>query len=635
MRNSAPRHLHVNRWRSFALYALVAVCGDSTVATTAHAANSVAILGSPGCTHATIAGAIASASLGDVIVVSPGTYYENLGTISKNIRITSGTTKCTATATSGAIIDGSGGQIARTTANVRFTNITLQNGAATNGGLLEVSGGALTLVSAVLTNGVATDHGGCIYATGGTVNVEGASHLSNCEATSGNGGAIYGWSSDIWITDDSVLEYNYAGNEGGGVFSGQAMVTIDGQAELRENEAHGGGGICVYDSDVVVADYASIGPGNIAIGGGGGIAVQHTDGVSVFVEIMDHASVIGNEVTGGIGLGGGIGMFQNILTGLIYMNLEISDWATIDDNEAHSGGGVWAANGRITMTQASSIEDNRADSGAGISMLAGELDVNGGEFLRNIALSQAGGIFANDARLVLENSHFAGNLALAGDGGALLATGDESDVTIDNEPQWCSALFLGTNDYCSSFVGNLASGRGGAVFLGDGQADIEHTAFIGNLGNDGFAVFGDQASIDADNILIAENSGPAQFAAICTLNHMTLDHATVADNNGVGVRYKPGASGSVRHSIVWSNSGGLILNGSSNATNNILQSVAGGSHSGTINSNPQFVTIWRGDYRLASTSPAVDAATSGILHDLDRVIRPQGAANDLGAFEHY
>lgn len=34
-------------------------------------------------------------------------------------------------------------------------------------------------------------------------------------------------------------------------------------------------------------------------------------------------------------------------------------------------------------------------------------------------------------------------------------------------------------------------------------------------------------------------------------------------------------------------------------------------------------------------SPAIDAATSTILVDLDRVIRPQGAANDLGAFEYF
>ena len=274
---SAPRSPFIVRWRCFALCAFVVVCTDTAVATSAHAAGSVGILGTPGCSHATIADAIAAASPGDLILVRPGIYYENLGTISKNVRIASGNLSCSLKAASGATIDGSGSQIARINANVRFANITLQNGAATNGGLLEVSSGTLTLDSAVLEDGVA-DYGGCVYATGqsSSVHVEGASHLSNCDAVDGNGGAIYGWFSDIWITDDSILEYNYASNEGGAVFSGQAMLTIDGNAQLRANEAHGGGAICTFDSDLEVADYAQIGPDNVAEAAGGGIAVQHT-----------------------------------------------------------------------------------------------------------------------------------------------------------------------------------------------------------------------------------------------------------------------------------------------------------------------------------------------------------------------
>lgn len=236
---------------------------------------------------------------------------------------------------------------------------------------------------------------------------------------------------------------------------------------------------------------------------------------------------------------------------------------------------------------------------------------------------------------MLENSHFAGNLALDGDGGGVFATGDGSDVTINNEPQWCISVWLGANNYCSSFVGNLASDRGGALFLGDGTADIDHTAFVGNLANDGFAMFAEYASVDADNVLFADNSGPNTAAAVVATTNMTLDHATVAGNNGVGVRFAPIAAGQVRHSIVWSNVGGLVLGLGATATNNILQSVGGGLHWGTMFVNPQFATTLRGDYRLASTSPAIDAATSTILLDLDRVIRPQGVANDLGAFEYF
>lgn len=52
--------------------------------------------------------------------------------------------------------------------------------------------------------------------------------------------------------------------------------------------------------------------------------------------------------------------------------------------------------------------------------------------------------------------------------------------------------------------------------------------------------------------------------------------------------------------------------------------------------NPMFVDFAGGDYHLAAGSPAIDAGDPGATNavDYDGVMRPQGAHNDLGAFEH-
>ena len=65
-----------------------------------------------------------------------------------------------------------------------------------------------------------------------------------------------------------------------------------------------------------------------------------------------------------------------------------------------------------------------------------------------------------------------------------------------------------------------------------------------------------------------------------------------------------------------------------------------GSATGTISGDPKFVTYsptGTGDYRLQSTSPAVNKgiATSAPTTDILGVARPKGGAVDIGAYESY
>jgi hypothetical protein len=57
---------------------------------------------------------------------------------------------------------------------------------------------------------------------------------------------------------------------------------------------------------------------------------------------------------------------------------------------------------------------------------------------------------------------------------------------------------------------------------------------------------------------------------------------------------------------------------------------------GTINADPQFVNYTAGDYRVKSTSRAVNngLSTYAPSTDIANVARPQGGRYDIGAYEY-
>jgi hypothetical protein len=67
------------------------------------------------------------------------------------------------------------------------------------------------------------------------------------------------------------------------------------------------------------------------------------------------------------------------------------------------------------------------------------------------------------------------------------------------------------------------------------------------------------------------------------------------------------------------------------------QSTNPGGTGNLLGMDPKLVDAANGDFHLMSNSPAINAGdpTSAVTHDYDGTARPQGARNDIGAFEYH
>jgi hypothetical protein len=99
-----------------------------------------------------------------------------------------------------------------------------------------------------------------------------------------------------------------------------------------------------------------------------------------------------------------------------------------------------------------------------------------------------------------------------------------------------------------------------------------------------------------------------------------------------------GLSIKATNNILYPTDGGAYLQKGSNATgdHNLFfgNGAAPAAFTSSVNSDPFFASLSAFDFHLQSSSPAVDAGVNaGVGTDFDGILRPQGKAFDIGAFE--
>lgn len=366
--------------------------------------------------------------------------------------------------------------------------------------MLEESGGAIyaegpvNLQNATL-QGNAAHEGGAIYATGtATVTASNSTFMQNSATT--NGGAIAG-QGHIQIGNSEFNTNIAAGGEGGAIYAVDGDLHIQAGRFINNVSDEAGGALSVLAMTRPVATTIQSSQiySNSARWGGGGVAIQATEGYTS-VASLAYSRVISNHVNLSIGAGGGIlsyvhGAGENGNSTNGHINLTVVD-STVRTNRAATGGGIASGTGDGTGSGSLVLVVLRslvAYNVAGLEAMTEPVpDQNDGLSIAgstNNAVGQGGGIYSAGGTVTVANSTLSGNRAVTPDvgmGGALANFGllGNAAVEIVN----------------STVVSNTASQSGGAL------ANFRSVTYTAEIG--------------IQNSLLAFNDAPAPNTRTCS-----------------------------------------------------------------------------------------------------------------------
>jgi parallel beta-helix repeat protein len=329
------------------------------------------------------------------------------------------------------------------------------------------------------------------------------------------------------------------------------------------------------------------------------------DTVVLFVDISS-ASIDGFTVTNGYSACGG-GIVCDYSHPIITNN-------TITGNEAPLvGGGIYCGYSNPTVT-------NNTITG-------------------NEATEYGGGIYCDQSNPVIDNNTISGNSA-NGVGGGILCY--ESNPAISNNMLTENSATKGGGISChqsnpvianNTISGNFVNNSGGGIMCEVSNPTISNNSVTENEAQYGGGIFCFESNPEISNNIISGNRAIDYGGAIfCDGSVPEISNCTIVRNSSqsCGALYFTGSSAArILNTIFWQNDDDLILDFSSTADvsySNISDSRFSGQN-GNISSDPLFMNLEAGDYRLNPDSPCVDTGNPSSEYD-----DPDGSRNDMGAF---
>lgn len=423
---------------------------------------------------------------------------------------------------------------------------------------------------------------------------------------------------DLNITDSKITLCTFDGKGGGiraGAFGGKQNSVMILNSEIAYNktvdEASGtqsGGGLSAMawsDSGMTVTIENSTIHGNEATPGthnteGGGLKFYNATVTLRDVNVTDNRAVFG----------GGIDIYSDSGHMFTMENCLISGNVAEDNTTRGAGGGIYNLGADLRIS-GSIVKDNRAlDNGGGIyasaySVTYSGLSLEESTVQENNATGSGGGIYINEnVNAYINRSLILGNIASEHGGG----------LTFANNTDQLSSMMN------STFSGNRADGKGGAIYL----ADVPTPYSIGI-----------KFTTVTDNTADADNDGLDSGSGVYAPGGFVIAYSLVAGNH-----LGSGANEDIDGSFTVAQGYNLIgVNGGTGFTDGVNNDIVGTIASpvdpkiGPLadNGGPTMT------HALLSGSPAIDAAgTKGLGYpsvDQRDFPRPQNNLYDIGAFE--
>ena len=488
------------------------------------------------------------------------------------------------------------------------TRIHGNSAARAGGGAVVIIGGDLILRKTEVSENLSEEGAGLYFQNTGEYLIEDCDINEN--EASGSGGGIYVDldTGGVLPIEKTKLEKNTSNSSGGGIFVNEGTAKIiDG--EFIKNEAVYGGGISNnYLGSIVEIDGSKFDDNNASNVGG---AIEGFDNAVYKIDDCEFTDNAANQ-------GGAIGC--DAVRSLTISNSEIEK-----NTSDYSGGGISFFNGGSMSLVNSTFNNNESEfsgaveiSGIGTNGLIEECN-----FTKNIAGNEGGAVSAIfGAELDLKKSSFikndsnraGGALAIASDSIANINHSIEACIFDDNR-----ALLADDFD---------EGGAGSAIVLWNSNVEIQNSLFINNSSINGGTI--QPNDYDSQNNLVSILN--------CTFaRNKNNDKGTILawdDLNGDQVNLNLQNNIFADSELAFYNDQGeakVTSLGGNLCTNDLALEVFNHSKDQN-NTDPRFKDD-RDDFRLSSTSPAINAGVNSNAPDKDIVGYDRDRAVDIGAYE--
>ena len=323
------------------------------------------------------------------------------------------------------------------------------------------------------------------------------------------------------------------------------------------------------------------------------------------LDITDDLTINGPGAVGTIIDGGGLDRVFHILSG---SQSDISG-VTIRNG---SSAGIWNS-GTLTLTDTNVVSNSGGKGGGIANSLTGSpppetplpiLNLTNSAISGNTAAGEGGGIF-NDGELNLTNSAISGNTA-AGEGGGIISATDAGTITLTN----------------STISGNTASLGGG--IMNQVPLILTNSTVSGNTATNVGGGIWSNGSVTLISSTVSGNTAGTTGGGINNLGTVTLTNTIIA--NFPNSDCAGGGFTSFGHNLDGDGTCNLTQPTDLPSSGPLLDPLKD-------NGGPTFT------HALLVGSPAIDAGSctdiggNVVTTDQRGVVRPQGAACDIGAFE--
>ncbi len=618
----------------------------------------------------------------DEIIVSPGTYMENINFNGKAITVASlfYTTQDTSYITQ-TVIDG--GQLGSVVtfdngegANSVLTGFTITNGYSTSagGGIFTRDYCSPTLNNLQIINNQAESYGGGFYfGQYSTTTMEDVLIESN-SAHNGGGGA-YSYYCDL-IMEDSIIRNNVSESCGGGIYAEEANLQLDniliennsaingggiyfsgwsGYSELYSvfihmNQANNGGGI--YTHSEIYLENVTI-TNNLALSFCGGLYCSSAS-VTFAEEISKRCSIYQNEGRNGIG---------NDIYSNYTQEVYLTAFSVLHPTNYYAEplnhftfdilfGVTQQIDADLYVSPAGNDENSglSADSPLQTIEQAGSLICPSTENPHTIHLGA--GIYSNSATGERFPVYLPDHVNLRGE--------NRENVILDAEES--SRVMQFSNDENITVSGiTLTNGNGyygGGIYCQESNLTLDDMKIINNSAvHNGGGILMENSNTIFKNLIIADNIAEYSGGGIYDDNCNSVFSNITVTGNAAGIFgggiYSYDGDTIIINSIFWNNSPLEIYSAGFEALLTIAYSDIKEGEAGVIKNygfvnwldgileeNPLFVDAENGDFRLMAGSPCIDAGTAYLEYDGLVLVNLEeeeywGIAPDMGAYEYF